>query len=328
MLRSCPEVSVLLSVYNEQPEFLEKAIVSILNQSYRNFEFVILDDGSTSMEMLNILDDFAVKDKRIRVYREPHRGLTKTLNVGLSLCRGRFICRQDSDDWSETERIQKQVEFMVRHLEIAVVGTNAMMHQETGAPLWGSNQPVDPDNVLKSFQVMNPFFHGSVCLRKSAVEKMGGYCEWFRCSQDYDLFWRLCERYGGANLTEVLYHFRCTAGSVSIRNCYEQALVAVTVRCLADQRTSGYSKGIGQAAEEAKMRIPVENSAIYRFKQGDKMILAGRYGLAFRFFLHGIVKMPFSLVWPVKLVRFGLFVCIPPFRKKLFTVRFRTSPLL
>jgi|APSaa5957512622_1039677.scaffolds.fasta_scaffold29420_2 glycosyltransferase involved in cell wall biosynthesis len=320
MLKNRPEVSVLLAVYNERPEFLEKAIACILNQSFRDFEFVILDDGSTNTRMLQILDGFAQKDMRIRLHREPHRGLTKTLNVGLSLCRGRLICRQDSDDWSEAERIEKQVEFMARYPEIAIVGTNVMLHQENGARLWRSNLPIGSDDILKSFQIMNPFVHGSVCLRKVAAEKAGGYCESFRCSQDYDLFWKLCERYGAANLAEVLYHHRCTAGSVSSNNCYEQVLVATTVRRLAAERKSGISKDIGEARKEVAMEIPVQKSEIYLFRQGDQLVLAGRYGLALRLFLGGFVKNPLSMIGPMKLVRLGLFFCIPPFRKRLFKV--------
>lgn len=316
-----PIVSVLMSVFNERSEFLEISIQSVLDQTFSNFEFVILDDGSKNKTTISILDYFAQKDTRIRFHKEPHRGLTKTLNVGVSYCKGRYICRQDSDDWSEPDRIEKQVEFMEQHPELGLVGSNVMLHQEKGTLLWRYNLPINSNNILKSFQVMNPFAHGAVCLRKVAVEKTGGYRESFSCSQDYDFFWRLCERYGGANLSEALYHHRRTAGSVSANNCYEQMRVAITVRFLADQRINGIPEDIGQARKEAEMKIPPPNSAIYLFKRGDQMILAGHYGLALRLFLRGIATNPLSLTGYMKFFRLGLFLSIPPMRKKLFGIK-------
>src|SRR5215218_1286219 len=105
-----PTVSVLMATYNFRP-YLEESVGSILNQPFRDFEFVLIDDGSTdgSEELLRAM---AAKDARLRVIVRPNKGLTKSLNEGLALCRGEFIARMDADDLSLPQRLEKQVAYL------------------------------------------------------------------------------------------------------------------------------------------------------------------------------------------------------------------------
>ena len=110
-----------MTVYNDPPEYLGTAIHSVLAQTFERFEFLILDDGSTRDDTIQTLDRFAYGESRIRLFREPHRGLTRTLNVGLAHCRAELVCRQDADDWSTPDRFVRQIEYLKAHPELAVV---------------------------------------------------------------------------------------------------------------------------------------------------------------------------------------------------------------
>lgn len=119
-----PLVSVIMSVFNENPEFLIEAIHSILAQTYTNFEFIIIDDGSDE-ECKRILHDFSLFDSRIRIITNiSNIGLTKSLNKGIEVSQGKYIARMDSDDFSLPMRIELQVQYMEKHNDVIVLGTD------------------------------------------------------------------------------------------------------------------------------------------------------------------------------------------------------------
>src|SRR5580700_11831785 len=104
-----------MSVYDAPPSMLERSVRSILNQSFTDFEFLILDDGSSSAATQSYLSEAAARDSRIRLVFEPHRGLTAALNRGLALARGELIARQDADDWSDLQRLERQAAYLAAH---------------------------------------------------------------------------------------------------------------------------------------------------------------------------------------------------------------------
>ena len=171
MTEAIPAMSVLMAVCNDAPRFLEEAITSVLNQSFEDFEFLILDDGSTQPATIDCLNQFASRDTRICFHREPHRGLTGTLNVGLSRCRAELICRHDADDWSSPDRFLSQVEFMSNNSRVAVVGSAVELCQEDGTSLWSQTLPCQPREILEAFPMGNPFCHGAVCFRSNAARE-------------------------------------------------------------------------------------------------------------------------------------------------------------
>lgn len=118
-------VSVLMSVYNTPAGYLTEAVESILNQSYKNVEFIIVNDGSNNADICDYLKKLEQTDNRVKlICNERNIGLTKSLNIGLKLCRGKYIARMDSDDASMTDRIRKEVEYLDSHPEVALVGSN------------------------------------------------------------------------------------------------------------------------------------------------------------------------------------------------------------
>ena len=114
-----PKVSVLMPVYNTKEEYLREAIESILNQTFTDFEFIIINDGSTN-NAEEVIKSY--KDSRIKYYRQENHGLIYTLNYGLSLCNGEYIARMDSDDISLPFRFEKQIEVLDKNPNIGIVG--------------------------------------------------------------------------------------------------------------------------------------------------------------------------------------------------------------
>jgi glycosyltransferase involved in cell wall biosynthesis len=308
-------VTILMSVFDTPAALLDRAIQSMLRQTYSDFEFLILDDGSQLAETRERLAEAASLDARIHLRREPHRGLTPTLNLGLALARGEFIARQDADDWSEPRRLERQIAFLNEHPEIALVGSAAWTHQHDGTPLWQVRMPETHSGILTAFWRGNPFVHGSVLFRTEAALEAGGYREQLRCSQDYDFFWRLTEAGGAANLAEPLYHYRYTAGGVSAARAAEQARGSRAARELAVARYRGVPEDIVHALAAAWLPEDIFRAAL---KQADHLTLAGDYRQAARAYCELLRTHPWSPFAWGKLARLGIFRVAPPVREMCF----------
>ncbi len=211
-----------MSVYNSE-KYLEKAIESILNQTYTNFEFLIIDDGSTG-SISDILHKYG--DPRIRLVKnENNLGLTKSLNKGLALANGEYIARMDADDISLPKRFEKQVSFLIKNPDIALVGTSNYIIDSQGTEIGSRIVPasVDFNDLLKE----NPFNHGSIMVKKSVLISMGGYNEFFRYAQDYELWLRIAKLYPVRNLIEPLYKQRVHTENIGHVNTEEAVLYRI-----------------------------------------------------------------------------------------------------
>ena len=313
-----PSVTVLMPVYNTPAPLLDQAIGSIEAQIFTDFELLIIDDGTTDQTTLDLLERAALRDRRVRVSHQTHRGLTPALNVGLGLAAGSFIARHDADDWSDHERLKRQVSFFRSHPETAVVGSAVWMHQQGGKALWKVEFPLTPADIDQSFWTRNPFVHGAVMFRREEALKAGGYHEALRCSQDYDFFWRLSEGGRGANLPEALYHYRFTAGSVSAAKAAEQALAHRAARQLAAARHRGDREDITEALTTAGTDPQKDSAFRALLKQADHLMLAGEYGASARAYLRLLGSRPSSPMAWAKLLRLGVFQSIPAARKACF----------
>lgn len=307
-----------MAVYNEEPVRLAQAIRSICKQTYSNFEFVIVDDGSERWETISTLKTAAERDPRIRLFRNPHLGLTRALNFGLKQCRGQLICRQDSDDWSDHTRLERQVTFLMQHPHVGVVGSFVALYREHGEFLWVKRFPETPDDVARCLPRENPFVHGAVCFRRSLAESVGGYREEFAFAQDYDFLWRVCERSAGANIPAVLYHHRITRGSISYQRAREQLLIAEVVRQLATMRQHGEIEDYARAVQRAEEILGTKSTCLGLLQQGDRLMLAGYYLAAARLYARAVRCSPLSLTAWLKLFRWTVYGLLPPFRRLLF----------
>jgi glycosyltransferase involved in cell wall biosynthesis len=306
-----PVITVLMPVRDTPTWMLRMAIDSVLNQSFAEFEFLIVDDGSSDGQTIACLAD-AARRPRVRIERTCGIGVTRALNRGLELARGHWIARHDGDDWSEPERFERQIRFVRENPRTVLCGTAAWNHQQDGSRLWVSKPPRAHLEILEALDRGNPFFHGSVVFSKSAAHAVGGYREELTCSQDYDFFWRLAENGETANLAEPLYHYRYRAGSVSAARAAEQARAHRAAKALAQARRRGIAENV-----ELALRGDVSSLAV-ELKQADHLMLAGEYRRACRAYAGVLGRHRASpLAW-AKALRLALFIAAPPLREMSF----------
>jgi glycosyltransferase EpsE len=206
------EVSVLMPVYNENIFYLEASIKSILNQSYSNFELLILDD-SDKVEVIQLIDRFASGDRRIRVHRSPYRiGLTKSLNYGIKNSSGIFLARADSDDFSHTDRLEKQHHFLIENPNVSVVGSSILKINDLNHFIGYRYYEESHREISKKALFQNPMCHPTVMFRRSVLLQYGCYDEKYDYAEDYELWRRfLSKNVQFHNLLEPLVSYRIPA---------------------------------------------------------------------------------------------------------------------
>lgn len=203
-----PIVSVLMPVYNAE-KYVAEAVESVLNQTFADFEFLMIDDGSLDGS-LEILQRYAKTDQRIRLVSRPNTGYVVALNEMLQLARGKYLARIDADDVALPERFAKQVEYMEQHPECVVVGSRVLLIDSDGDPLREmvelfTHEQIDNQHLEGgSSQVIHP----SAIMRREAVEHVGGYLKHYMPAEDLDLFLRLAECGHVVNLPDVLTKYR------------------------------------------------------------------------------------------------------------------------
>ena len=231
-----PTISVVMPVYNAQ-RYVAEAIESILGQTFRDFEFLIIDDGSTDGS-LAILERYAAQDSRIRLWSGPNEGYVPRLNEMLHQARGDLIGRMDADDVSFPDRFARQVEFLRSHPEVDVVGGARENIDSKGRFLFVSREAEDHDGIQS--QLLNgicPISHPSVLMRRKAVLAVGGYRAEMMPAEDADLWLRMGERGRLANLADVVLRYREHDLSVSsLRNEEQCQLFQVAANEACDRR--------------------------------------------------------------------------------------------
>jgi len=230
---NAPQISVVMSVFNGASH-LEEAITSILQQTFANFELIIVNDASTDATG-DILEKF--DDCRIRVITNPNNlGLTRSLNIGMAAARGKYIARMDADDLSLPHRLERQWQFLESHPDYALVGSSYYRIDEQGEIRALIQVLTEDADIRAGLTQQNWFGHGSVMMRREAVEQVGGYDEDFTYAQDYDLWLRMSEHVKIANLEEPLYCWRVSASGISRSKMKEQEYFAGLARQKAIER--------------------------------------------------------------------------------------------
>lgn len=204
------KVSIIMGIYKmiNKRDIVKLAIDSILNQTYRDFEFIICDDGSND-GTYEMVQDLIRNDKRvILIKNNENKGLAYSLNHCLSIAKGKYIARMDADDISMSNRLEKQIRFLDEHLEYAIVGCNLLFINDKG--IWGKRILAEKP-TKKSFLFTSPFCHPAIVMRKEILDKVNNYKveKITRRAEDYDLFMRIyANGYKGYNMQEFLYQFR------------------------------------------------------------------------------------------------------------------------
>ncbi len=246
-----PMVSVAMVVCNVE-RFLAEAIESILAQTYRDFEFVIVDFGSTDRSK-EIIAGYAAKDSRVKLHEIPHCGLAEARNAGCLLAQGQYLAIMDADDVSLPERLMLQVEFMEKHPRVGVLGGAVDWMDGTGKFVrspFATLEPAISDTEIRSvLPTRNVFCQPSVMIRREAFALTGGYRGAFAPAEDYDLWLRISEHFEMANLEQVILKYRIHPHQVSVRKHKQQNLSTLAALASAASRKSGSADPWNSVAE-------------------------------------------------------------------------------
>ena len=185
-----PKISVIMAVYNEE-KYIREAIESILNQTFKDFEFIIVDDGSTD-RTLEILKKYAKKDSRIKILRnEKNLGLTKSLNKALKVAKGEYIARIDAGDLCDPKRLEKQANFLDKNSDVYIVGCYHHWINEKGKIINSYKFPTSPEKIRNHiFGFGSIAAHPCLMIRKKLFDDLGFYDESFSTSMEYELYMR------------------------------------------------------------------------------------------------------------------------------------------
>ncbi|WP_416675827.1 glycosyltransferase family 2 protein [Egbenema bharatensis] len=243
-----PTLSVLMSVYNGST-YLKESIDSILDQTFTDFEFLIIDDCSTD-DSWQILQDYADRDGRIRLLQnQENLGLTKSLNRGLAVAEGNYIARQDADDVALPDRFQKQVQVLEQQPEVVLVSCEMEWIDAAGQSLGSMQRSCQADLVPWHLLFYNHVGgHSQVLYRRQAALTAGGYDEARRYSQDYDLWSRLTKQGKIVILPEFLQLQRIHGQAISAQKKTEQEALSLA------QTRKNIANLIGEELSEEELR--------------------------------------------------------------------------
>jgi glycosyltransferase involved in cell wall biosynthesis len=209
---SNPKISVIMAVKDSE-KYLREAIESVLQQTFTDFEFIIIDDYSTDSSAKIVLE---YKDLRIKcIKNQSPLGLAKSLNIGLDIARGEYIARLDADDVCLPNRFEHQVRFLNEHPQIGVLGSGIRLIDDQGNTIYDVHFPTDHDVIKWQLCFHNPIAHPTVMMRLAVVKQADGYDPALIRSQDYDLWWRMSLISELANLYEINIHLRQHSGQVT-----------------------------------------------------------------------------------------------------------------
>jgi glycosyltransferase involved in cell wall biosynthesis len=218
---NAPAVSVVMSVYRDRP-FVSRAVQSILNQTFEDFELIVVDDGSEDGSY-DVVAEFT--DPRIRTVRQMNHGLVEALNLGVRLARAPLIARQDADDISLPDRLKHECAWMASHRQCAIVGTffsyvDEVTLEPTGVTIIAATKHID---LVRRMYYDNPIGHGTALIRRQAIMDVGGYSALYGPNEDFDLWRRIVASGGGLSvLPDVHYHYRLNSSGISSTTQEEQ----------------------------------------------------------------------------------------------------------
>jgi glycosyltransferase involved in cell wall biosynthesis len=266
-----PDISVVMPVYNGE-KYLKEACDSVLNQSYENFEFIIVNDGSTD-ESESIIMQY--DDPRIRYVRQANTGIGGALHNGCNLARGKYVARMDADDICSPNRFQIQKNFLDVYEDYVLVGHAVTYIDEFGKSL-GRSFPYTSDRAIrKKFDLGSPICHPSVMMRLSAYNSCGGYKK-LELLEDLNL-WMELSKYGKvANLNTPLLNYRVLGGSISrsISANHYKEIISYMIN-IDDQLSMDQVNKINQMYRDAKrsFRELYETTNLSNFQTNSKLEL-------------------------------------------------------
>ena len=225
-----PLVSVVMPAYNAE-NYIAEAIESILNQTYKKFEFIIVNDGSTD-NTLQIIKEYAKKDKRIKVIEnEQNLGIANSRNVYLNLVKGKYIATQDADDISISTRLSEQVNYLENNKEVGVVGAFIEIFDDaTGKTIRVRKYPESDNELRKMVFYCSPIAQPVSMIRKEAINQIGKYNPEYPPAEDLDLWFRIGSKYQLANIQKILLKYRDSKNSATGSKTRLMEKLTLTIR--------------------------------------------------------------------------------------------------
>ena len=312
-----PKVSVIMPVFNGE-KFLRTAIESILNQTYTDFELIIIDDGSTD-NTPDIIESY--KDQRIIFFRKSNQGVASSLNTGIRLSKAEYIARMDADDVSEPDRLKYQVDYLDQHPECVLVDVSAILIDEDGMPLRQRPQPHGENAIIRSLQRgTSPFNDPSVMFRKSAALSCGLFNEHMIIGSDWYLWAKLSECGKTTNIPMYLLRYRLNSSALTnLTPSMNRQMRALFREILKSGKVE--PKAFSRLLEYKQNAKPKVLRALYYLRAG-KCLLEGEWRVeeAKRYFRKSLQLSPWNLTsW------LNYFFCFLPRNLVLGWKRFRMS---
>ena len=216
------KISILMPAYNSE-QFISKSIESIINQSFSDYEFIIVDDGSkdATKEIINM---YKQNNNKIKLFSKSNSGLTETLNFGLKKCKGEWIARLDSDDLSRFDRLEKQLLIAESKRNIGLIGSDAIFIDSFDNNLYSHSYPSTHKELTNNLLSCKKFFpHSSAFFNRELVESIGAYRDRAGISEDWDLWIRLASKSQIINIKKPLLKIRIHENQISNKNSLKQA---------------------------------------------------------------------------------------------------------
>ena len=235
-MNSEPKVSIIIPTYN-QSQYLEEAVESVLNQTYKNIEIIIVDDGSTD-NTPEVIKSF---DNKIIYIQQKNKGASGARNTGIKKANGQYIAFLDSDDLWLKNKLEKQIKFIQNNPEIGLLGTGCYQMIDINKMIYKKIFPAKNEILQKDLIKYNPFIQSSVMIKKDVFNSIGLYDEKFKESEDYDLWLRIAQKYKVANLEQALVTKKYYAEGLSKHKDNKQLYFALKAKNNAIKRGQ-YSK--------------------------------------------------------------------------------------
>lgn len=281
-----PLISVVMVTCNVE-RFLGEAIESILDQTFKDFEFIIVDFGSTDKSR-QIAASYAARDDRIKLHEIPHCGLAEARNAGCNVAEGRYIAVMDADDISLPERLMWESDFMEKHPEVGFLGGATEWIDANGNSLRVHRFPTEDSEIRIALITGCLFCQPTVFIRREAFVSVGGYRPAFVLAEDYDLWLRMVDHFQCGNLGQVVLKYRSHPHQVQLSKVKQQSLYILAAQASALSRRNGKPDPLNSVKEitpavlaslgvnEAQQRITADRDLI------RAMCLAGDYSSALK----------------------------------------------
>ena len=229
MNKSKPLVSVVMPAFNVE-KYIGEAVESILNQTFKDFELIIIDDASTD-NTLSIAENYAKKDTRIIIVKNSKNlQIAVSLNKGINLAKSGIIARMDPDDISYPDRLRIQYEYIKRHPKIAVVGANMMIMNREGTVISKREYPTKSSELKKVMFRYSPFAHPVVMFRRQVFQEFGGYDVNMVPCEDINLWFQIGSKYEFASIPKLLLQYRLIFVSNSHKKLKSLELLGLRIK--------------------------------------------------------------------------------------------------